>query len=93
MAVSRFPDAIQYIRNPHPDVQLLAVKENGPLIRHINNPTSEVQLAAIEYSEWTLELIDNPTLECCMLAVSMEPSLMAYVPKEYLQEVLLVAKI
>ena len=44
--ITKFNWAIEYISNPHLEVQLIAVKQDRTNINFIENPSIEVQLLA-----------------------------------------------
>ena len=73
-AVTKNASAIQYIKNPSPELQLAAVKQNGNAIMHIKNPSLELQLAAVNQNGYAIEYIlkkgINPTPEVQLAAVN-----------------------
>ena len=61
--------AIQYIKDPTPEIQLEAVKRDGLAIQFIKNPTVEMQLKAVKQNGWSIRFIEKPTLEMQLEAV------------------------
>jgi hypothetical protein len=70
LAVKMNDTAIQYIKNPSPEVQLAAVTQNGIAIQYIKNPTPEVQLATVTQNGIAIQYIKNPTPEVQLAAVT-----------------------
>jgi hypothetical protein len=93
-AVSRFPAAIEYLRNRNPSeqVQLAAVNRRGQAIRYITNPSEQVQLAAVDNdaeSLYDIIFYNNivPSEKVQLLAVTRDASLIQHLmsPSEAVQ--------
>ena len=71
--------AIQYIKDPTPEMQLGAVKQNGWAIQYIKNPTPEMQLMAVKQSGLAIQFIKTPTLEVQLEAVKRDGWAIQYI--------------
>ena len=54
--------AIQFIKDPTPEMQLEAVKRDGYAIEFIENPTVEVQLEAVKRDGYAIQFIEKTKL-------------------------------
>ena len=61
--------AVRHMKNPTPEIELAAVKQNGNVIKYIPNPTPETQLAAVKQDIQSIRYINNPTPEVQLAAV------------------------
>jgi len=55
------PFAIEDIKNPSEQMQLVAVKQNGAYLEYIKNPSEKVQLAAVTQNGDAIKHIKNPS--------------------------------
>ena len=62
--------AIQHIKNPSEEVQLVAVNKDYYAIQHIENPSERVQLVAVNLKPRTIRYIENPTERVQIAAVN-----------------------
>ena len=65
--VKCYPSHIKTIRNPLPEIQLLAVKRNYWMIQHIKNPTKTVQLYVANKNREAARYVNNPCDELKVL--------------------------
>jgi len=79
VAVKRYRNAIQHIKNPSEEVCLASVKKNGRSIQYIENPSEEVCLEAVKDDGLAIQYIKNPTQEMCLEAVKNDGLAIQYI--------------
>jgi hypothetical protein len=62
-SVEKTPEYIRHIKNPTPQVQMVAIKDEPYNIRYVKNPTPQVQMVAVENSPYVIQYIIKPTDE------------------------------
>lgn len=72
-------NAIQYLKSPTKEQQMIAVMQNGYAIRHIKHPTYELQKAAILQQPTSVQFIKNPPQELLDEAFSKDAHVLQYI--------------
>jgi DNA-dependent RNA polymerase auxiliary subunit epsilon len=59
--ISYNPNTIEYMANPSPELQMLAVKENYKLIKYVENPSFDLQQEVVSANPFNIQYITNPS--------------------------------
>jgi hypothetical protein len=73
------PASIGDYENPSPELQLIAVSQQGDVLKYIKNPSSKVQMTAVNDDGWAIEYVNNPSPEVQLAAVKQNGRVIAYI--------------
>ncbi|TXG81882.1 MAG: hypothetical protein E6R13_05675 [Spirochaetes bacterium] len=76
---------IRYIKNPTPEMCMLAVQNNGDSIRYIESTlrTEELCIAAVSEFGLAIQHIDNPSYNVCRAAIKNDPLSLRFIDNQF----------
>lgn len=70
--IQKIPEIIRFVKNLTPDLELLAVKQNGKLIKYIKNPSREICQISLSQNPHNLALILDQSENIILFALNRD---------------------
>lgn len=85
--IAELPWAMEFIKNPPEELQLIAVKKQGSTLQYFKDTSDKVKLEAIKTNGWSIQYVTKPSDEMKELSIKRKPRAIKYIknPSEKLQ--------